>query len=340
MLINDNEYMKVLQDIIECIRTTQYQVVLEANLALMHRNWKVGHFIRENDSWGSSFIPNLARDIKQEFPEISGFSNRNMQYMKKFAFIFSEDDIDKYGLAGVTWYHHKALMSKAKTKESYIWYVEQTVQNGWSHDTLDLQLEYELYERQVSVPKIQNFSGRLPDKQSELAIQTMKDPYIFDFVRFKKGMVEREIEAELVNNVKSFLLELGTGFAFVGEQYEIVVNGEEFYIDMLFYNYKLHCFFAIELKTGKFTPEMAGKMNFYLSALDDAVKSEQDNPSMGLILCKNENRLVAEYSLKDMTKPIGVSEYKLFDDLPENLRKMLPTVEDIETRVMKKYECE
>lgn len=340
MLINDNEYMKVLQDIIECIRTTQYQVVLEANLALMHRNWKVGHFISENDSWGSSFIPNLARDIKQEFPEISGFSNRNMQYMKKFAFIFSEDDIDKYGLAGVTWYHHKALMSKAKTKESYIWYVEQTVQNGWSHDTLDLQLEYELYERQVSVPKIQNFSGRLPDKQSELAIQTMKDPYIFDFVRFKKGMVEREIEAELVNNVKSFLLELGTGFAFVGEQYEIVVNGEEFYIDMLFYNYKLHCFFAIELKTGKFTPEMAGKMNFYLSALDDAVKSEQDNPSMGLILCKNENRLVAEYSLKDMTKPIGVSEYKLFDDLPENLRKMLPTVEDIETRVMKKYECE
>lgn len=340
MLINDKEYLDVLHDICECIKTTQYQVVLEANLSLMHRNWKIGDFINKNNAWGGKFIPNLARDIKEEFPGISGFSERNLQYMKKFAAIFGEDDIDAYGLAGVTWYHHKALMGKAKSKESYIWYIEQTVSNGWSHDTLEFQLDYDLYGRQVSIPKIQNFSGRLPDKQSELAIQTMKDPYIFDFVRFKEGMIERDIEMELVNNVKRFLLELGTGFAFVGEQFEMNVDGEEFYIDILFYNYKLHCFVAVDLKTGKFTPDMAGKMNFYLSVLDDVVKSDQDNPSIGLILCKNENRLIAEYTLKDMTKPIGVAEYKLFDDLPENLRKALPSVEDIESRVIKNYECE
>lgn len=188
--------------------------------------------------------------------------------------------------------------------------------------------------------KIQNFDGKLPDQQSELAIQTMKDPYIFDFVQFREGMIERDIETELVNNVKRFLMELGTGFAFVGEQYELVVNEDEFFIDLLFYNYKLHCFVAIDLKTGKFLPEMAGKMNFYLSALDDIVKSEMDNPSIGLILCRDENRLVAEYSLKDMSKPIGVSEYRLFNDLPKELQKTLPAPEDIEARIMKKYNCE
>ena len=242
--------------------------------------------------------------------------------------------------AGITWYHHKALMGKAKTKEAYIWYAEKTIQNGWSHNTLKMQLDYDLYSRQVETPKLQNFNGVLPSEQSELALQTMKDPYIFDFVRFREGMIERDIESELVANVRKLLLELGTGFAFVGEQYELNVGERDFYIDLLFYNFKLHCFVAVDLKTGEFTPEMAGKMNFYLSALDNEVKSELDNPSVGLILCKNENRLVAEYALKDMTKPIGVSEYKLFDDLPNELQEALPTAEDIEARIIKKYECE
>lgn len=231
-------------------------------------------------------------------------------------------------------------MGKAKTKEAYIWYAEKTIQNGWSHNTLKMQLDYDLYSRQVETPKLQNFNGVLPSEQSELALQTMKDPYIFDFVRFREGMIERDIESELVANVRKLLLELGTGFAFVGEQYELNVGERDFYIDLLFYNFKLHCFVAVDLKTGEFTPEMAGKMNFYLSALDNEVKSELDNPSVGLILCKNENRLVAEYALKDMTKPIGVSEYKLFDDLPNELQEALPTAEDIEARIIKKYECE
>ena len=232
------------------------------------------------------------------------------------------------------------IRDRAKTKEAYIWYAEKTIQNGWSHNTLKMQLDYDLYSRQVETPKLQNFNGVLPSEQSELALQTMKDPYIFDFVRFREGMIERDIESELVANVRKLLLELGTGFAFVGEQYELNVGERDFYIDLLFYNFKLHCFVAVDLKTGEFTPEMAGKMNFYLSALDNEVKSELDNPSVGLILCKNENRLVAEYALKDMTKPIGVSEYKLFDDLPNELQEALPTAEDIEARIIKKYECE
>lgn len=340
MLINDNEYMNVLNKILNYIKSSQYKVIIDANLALIHRNWVIGDYINENSIWGKGFLKNLSRDIKLNFPETSGFSERNLRDMKKFASIFEEDDIDTYGLAGVTWYHHKALMGKTKSKEEYIWYVEKTIQNGWSHNILAFQIDSNLYIRQVETHKIQNFDGKLPDQQSELAIQTMKDPYIFDFVQFREGMIERDIETELVNNVKRFLMELGTGFAFVGEQYELVVNEDEFFIDLLFYNYKLHCFVAIDLKTGKFLPEMAGKMNFYLSALDDIVKSEMDNPSIGLILCRDENRLVAEYSLKDMSKPIGVSEYRLFNDLPKELQKTLPAPEDIETRIMKKYNCE
>lgn len=340
MLINNEEYFAVLNKIIGCIENSQYKVMVGANLALLHRNWQIGHYINDNQKWGDSFLSNLSRDIKTHFPDVTGYSVRNLRDMKKFAAIFSEEDIDQYGLAGITWYHHKALMGKTKDKEQYIWYVEKTTQNGWSHDILIMQIDSNLYGRQTGKPKIQNFSGRLPDKQSELAIQTMKDPYIFDFIPFREGMIERDIETGLVKNIRKFLLELGRGFAFVEEQALLEVNGDEFYIDLLFYNYILHCFIAIDLKTGKFKPEMAGKMNFYLSALDELKKSEIDNPSIGLILCRDENRLVAEYSLKDMTKPIGIAEYKLFENLPQELRDTLPSPEDIEARVLKKYKCD
>lgn len=340
MLINNEEYFAVLDKIIGCIENAQYKVMVGANLALLHRNWQIGHYINENQKWGNNFLSNLSRDIKAHFPDVTGYSVRNLRDMKKFAAIFSEDNIDQYGLAGITWYHHKALMGKIKNKEQYIWYAEKTIQNGWSHDVMVMQIDSDLYGRQAGKPKIQNFSGRLPDKQSELAIQTMKDPYIFDFVPFREGMIERDIETGLVKNIRKFLLELGRGFAFIDEQALLEVNGDEFYVDLLFYNYILHCFVAIDLKTGKFKPEMAGKMNFYLSALDELKKSEIDNPSIGLILCRDENRLVAEYSLKDMTKPIGVAEYKLFENLPQELRETLPSPEDIEARVLKKYKCD
>lgn len=340
MLINNEEYIEVLNKTIDYIKTAQYNATVSVNFALIHRNWAIGNIILNNSTWGNKFIDNLARDIKRVFPNSTGLSVRNLKYMKKFSKIFSEDDLDEYDFVHITWYHHMALMDKVKEREQYIWYVKKTIENGWTRDVLVHQIEYNLYSRNITTNKIQNFRNVLPDKQSELAIQTMKDPYIFDFIQFRENMVEMDIEKELINNISKLLLELGTGFAYIGEQYPLNVQGEEFYIDLLFYNTKLHCYVAIDLKTGKFVPEQAGKMNFYLSALDELVKSDIDNPSIGLILCKDENRVVAEYSLKDMSKPIGVSEYRIFDRLPKELEEALPSVEDIQSRVLKKYECE
>ena len=339
MLMNSEEYIKIRNEAYECIRKAQYSAVVGANYALIKRNLNIGNLIILKSEWGNKFIDNLARDIKSEFPGTTGFSVRNLKYMKKFATMFTEDEIDEYGFASITWYHHMALMDKVKDKIQYVWYAQRTVENGWTRDVLVMQIETGLYTRQLG-EKIQNFHNRLPDNQSELAIQTMKDPYIFDFVSMRGRMIETDIERELVKNVSKLLLELGTGFAFVGEQYLLKVNQNEFYVDLLFYNFKLHCFVAIDLKTGQFVPEYAGKMNFYLSVLDDKVKDEQDNPSIGLILCKDKNKVVAEYALKDMTKPIGVSEYKLMNVLPEELQATLPSVEDIETRVLEAYRCD
>lgn len=338
MLLNNEEYMKIRNTAYDYIRKAQYNAVISTNYALIKRNLKIGGLIISKSEWGNRFIDNLAHDIKSEFPKTTGFSVRNLKYMKKFATIFTEDDIDEYGFAAVTWYHHIALMDKVKDKIQYVWYVQRTIENGWSRNVLVIQIESDLYARQHS-EKLQNFHNRLPDNQSELAIQTMKDPYIFDFVSMREKMIETDIEHELVKNVSKLLLELGTGFAFVGEQYLLKVEENEFYIDLLFYNYILHCFVAIDLKTGKFIPEYAGKMNFYLSVLDDKVKSKIDNPSIGLILCKDKNKVVAEYTLKDMTKPIGISEYQLMEVLPEELQNTLPSIEDIESRIIKEYEC-
>ncbi len=236
-------------------------------------------------------------------------------------------------LAQITWYHHITLMDKIKEPTAHIWYAEQAAKNGWSRNVLVHQIESGLYQRQALAEKVSNFELRLPSPQSELAIQTMKDPYIFDFIPFKTDMLEREIEEALVKDVTKLLLELGTGFAFLGNQYHLNVGGDDFYIDLLFYNLNLRCYVVIELKTGEFKPEYAGQLNFYLSAVDGILKKEQDNPSVGLLLCKSKNDLVAEYSLKDMSKPIGVSAYQVTSKLPEELEKQLPSVEDIQKRI-------
>lgn len=215
----------------------------------------------------------------------------------------------------------------------HIWYANATAQNGWSRNVLVHQIESGLYQRQVLAGKVTNFERRLPSPQSELAVQTMKDPYVFDFIPFREDMLERDIEQALVRDVTKLLLELGTGFAFLGNQYHLNVGGDDFYIDLLFYNLNLRCYVVIELKTGEFKPEYAGQLNFYLSAVDGILKKEQDNPSIGLLLCKSKNNVVAEYSLKDISKPIGVSEYKVTSSLPVDLEKQLPSVEDIQKRI-------
>ena len=227
------------------------------------------------------------------------------------------------------------MLDKDADAEERNWYIEACRKNGWSRNVLVHQIESGLYQRQALAEKISNFERRLPSPQSELAVQTMKDPYIFDFIPFKEDMVERDIERALVQDVTKLLLELGTGFAFLGNQYHLNVGGDDFYIDLLFYNLTLRCYVVIELKTGEFKPEYAGQLNFYLSAVDGILKKDADNPSIGLLLCKSKNDLVAEYSLKDMSKPIGVSEYKITSTLPEELERELPSVEDLQKRIQK-----
>lgn len=243
-------------------------------------------------------------------------------------------------LADLTWYHLQTLMDKVSDKSAYLWYADKTLENGWSRNILLHQIETKLYERQALPGKATNFERALPSPQSELARDTLKSPYVFDFIEVRDDIIEREVENELVANIAKTLLELGTGFAFLGNQYHLSVANEDYYIDLLFYNTKLRCYVVIELKVGKFKPEYAGKLNFYLSAVDDMLKHETDNPSIGILLCKERDKLTAEYALKDINKPIGVSEYKLSDFVPHELSDTLPSAEDIEKRIKAQYEIE
>ena len=333
MLINDNQYLSVIESIKTEIFKAQYNATLQVNKELTLLYYHIGRIINEHKSWGNKFIDNLAKDIKMAYPNSKGYSVRNLKYMAKFAAEYPDEQIVQEVLAQITWYHNLALMDKVKDKNASIWYAKESIKNGWSRNVLVHQIESELYERQAIVQKISNFENLLPALQSELAMQTMKDPYVFDFIPFKEDMVERDIENALVKDITALLLELGTGFAFLGNQYHINVGGDDFYIDLLFYNLNLRCYVVIELKTGDFKPEYAGQLNFYLSAVDAQLKKDTDNPTIGLLLCKNKNNLVAEYSLKDMSKPMGISEYKLSSVLPDLLSKQLPSVEDIQKRI-------
>lgn len=275
-------------------------------------------------------IDRLAKDISSEFPDLKGFSARNLKYMRMMAEEYIDEGFVQQVVAQIPWSHNLIILEKIKIPEERRWYIEKTVENGWSRNVLVIQIETNLYTRQVLADKITNFESLMPAVQSDLANETLKDPYIFDFIAFKEGLDERDIEKQLVQKITKFLLELGTGFAFIGNQYRLEIGDEDYYIDLLFYHTKLRCYVVIELKTGKFKPEYAGKLNFYLSAVDDKLRTEHDNPSIGIILCKEKNKLVAEYALKDMTKPIGVSEYKLLQEIPEELKSSLPTTEELE----------
>lgn len=333
MLTTSNEYLRAVQEINDYVSQAKYRASVSVNSEIMKTNIFIGNVIIRNSEWGNKFVDNLSRDMRTAFPNTKGYSVRNLKYMKKFAQIFIEDDVDKYGLGRITWSHHQVLMGKVSRQEEYVWYLEKTLEHGWSVDDLASQVKSQLYERQVAANKISNFENRLPIEQKDIVLSTMKDPYMFDFINYTEDMLETDIENELVRNVTSLLMELGTGFAFMGQQYHLEVGGKDFYIDLLFYNTRLRCYVAIDLKTGEFKPEQAGKMNFYLSALDDLVKSSDDNPSVGLILCRDENRTIAEYALRDMSKPIGVSEYHLCTDLPLDLKSALPDLEEIKSRI-------
>ena len=333
MLINNNEYLDIVETIKLEIKSAQYKAAVSANKELIMLYYNIGRIINEHKTWGNKFIENLAADIRISFPDTKGYSIRNLKYMAKFAAEYPDEQFVQTVSAQIPWSHNCVILDKIKEFSKREWYIRKTCENGWSHSVLIHQIESSLYERQATVDKISNFKSRLPAPQSELAAQTMKDPYVFDFVPFREDMVERDIEEALVKDVTKLLLELGTGFAFLGNQYHLNVGGDDFYIDLLFYNLNLRCYVVIELKTGEFKPEFAGQLNFYLSAVDGILKRDEDNPSIGLLLCKSKNNLVAEYALKDMSKPMGVSEYKITKSLPEELEKQLPSVEDIESRI-------
>jgi len=330
------EYLHLLDDIKKRVRDSQRKAVCSLNKELTLLYWDIGNKIltRQNlEGWGSKVIDRLSNDLIKSFPGMKGFSTRNLKYMRKFAEEYPDLKFVQEALAQLTWYHNITLIDKVADKKSRYWYITQAIAHGWSRNVLVMQIESQLHKRQGKLTN--NFQLSMPKQQSDLAQALLKDPDIFDFLTLSQDAQERDIEDELVKQITKFLLELGAGFSYVGKQFHLEVGNEDFYIDLLFYHLRLRCFVAIELKAGGFKPEYAGKVNFYLSALDD-IRHENDNPSIGLILCKKKNKIVAEYSLKNVGKPIGVSAYKLSRSIPAKLKTALPSVKELEAELSKK----
>ncbi|WP_139653732.1 PDDEXK nuclease domain-containing protein [Raoultibacter phocaeensis] len=332
MLANSDEYMELLASVKSEIAESRHRAVLKANAELVSMYWRIGRSINDHAQWGSKFIETLSKDVRMSFPGTKGFSVRNLKYMAKFA---REIDFEfvQQAVAQIPWGHITCILDKTISGAQRNWYIEATIRNGWSRAVLTHQIEGDLYGRQVLAEKVTNFGKRLPSPESDLAEKAMKDPYIFDFITQRETMAERMIEDQMVKNIQALLLELGTGFAFMGNQYHLSVAGQDFYIDLLFYNVKLKSYVVIELKAGSFKPEYAGKLNFYLSAVDDLLRNEGDSPSIGLLLCGEKDNAIAEYSLRDMDKPIGVSEYRLTGTLPKDVASVLPSPEDLLKRI-------
>lgn len=334
------------------IRSSQTRAMLAVNAELIRLYWEIGQMLdarQKDEGWGAAVIPRLARDIRNELPEVKGFSERNIKRMLAFyreyrdlAFVpQAVAQIETFAkvpqpvalftpelLSALPWGHHALLMEKVKDVAARQWYMQATLGNGWSRNVLAMQIESAAHLRQGK--STSNFASRLPPPQSDLVQQTLKDPYLFDFLTLAEPFHERELETGLIGHLEKILLELGQGFAFVGRQYHLEVGDQDFYIDLLFYHLKLRCFVAIELKRGAFKPEYAGKMNFYCSVVDDVLKHEADTPTIGLILCQQQNEVIAEYALRGVDKPIGVSTFELTRALPSELESSLPSIEQIE----------
>jgi predicted nuclease of restriction endonuclease-like (RecB) superfamily len=347
-------YFELLEDIKGRIRRAQMQALSAANQELLLLYYSIGldlHLRARRGTWGTAVIDRLARDLHRAFPDLHGFSPRNLRRMRAFyrAYPLSAVEVrdrppavakvtlEKWprAVAKLPWAHNVILVEKCKNRAEREWYARSALEHGWSRDILALQIETRLCQRQGKA--VSNFRRALPSPQSDLAQQITRDPYKFDFLTLADGLRERELEQGLIRHVEQFLVELGVGFAFVGRQVHLNVGDEDYYLDLLFYHYRLHCFVVIELKEGAFRPEYSGKMNFYLSAVDDLLRTPGDNPSVGLILCRVKNRVTAEYALRDMRKPIGVAgwETRLVESLPKRLKGQLPTVAEIEAELVR-----
>ena len=362
----DPTYKEWLIELKGKIRSAQVKAAMAVNTELILFYWDLGRMISEKiqkSNWGDKIIENVSKDLQEEFPEMKGFSVSNLKTCKLFFEYFSSQavnqsesvsalmssqavnefqNVDKQNnkvyenvplfisgfIAKIPWGHIKVIITKLKDIEEVVFYVQKTKENNWSRDVLSLQIKSNLFKR--SGAAISNFSHTLPDPLSDLAQQTIKDPYIFDFLQLSEGYKEKDIENQLVNHIKKFLLELGKGFAFVGQQYHLEIADKDYYLDLLFYHIRLKCYVVIELKNTAFIPEYAGKLNFYLSAVDTILKQDDDKPTLGILLCRDKNNIETEFALRDINKPMGVSEFQITEDLPENLKSSLPTIEEIE----------
>ena len=369
-------FTALLADVKQRIQTAQTRAVLAVNSELVRLYWDIGRLIdlrQKKEGWGAGVIPRLASELKNELPEVKGFSERNIKRMLAFYREYPspeaivpqpaaqlnaapilpqpaaklEQQVTRQELTSIVppvvaqltgaflwdipWIHHVILMDKIRDISTRLWYMEQILSKGWSRNTLTIQIETRAHKRYGAITS--NFAQVLPPPQSDLVQQTLKDPYIFDFLTLEEPFHERELETHLVRDVQKFLLELGQGFAFVGRQYRLDVGDEDFYIDLLFYHLRLRAFVVIDLKKGKFKPEYAGKLNFYCNIVNDHLKHPTDQPTIGLILCQERNRLLAEYSFAGIDKPIGIASYQLTRALPKEIRSALPTVEEIEAEL-------
>ncbi len=329
-------YEEFLRGLKQRIQQARLKAMLAVNRELILFYWQLGCDILQRQNlagWGTKIIDRLSADLHREFPDQRGFSPRNLKYMRALAEAWPEESIVQQVAAQLPWFHNCVLLDKVKDKTERLWYISQAVQHGWSRNVLVLQIESKLYHRQGKA--VTNFEQTLPGPQSDLARQLLKDPYNFDFLTLSSDFHERDMERGLLDHLRQFLLELGQGFAFVGSQYPLQVGGEDFRIDLLFYHLQLRCFVVIDLKMGKFKPEYAGKMNFYLSAVDDQVRHPDDKATIGIILCKSHNDIVVEYALRH-GRPMGVAEFLHGKALPEELKGTLPTVEELEAELMTK----
>jgi predicted nuclease of restriction endonuclease-like (RecB) superfamily len=330
------DYPQLLDALKQRIRQERLRVVMAANAAMVLLYWDIGRAIlerQEHEGWGAKVIDRLSADLRREFPDMQGLSPRNLKYMRAFAAAWPDRQIVQQVAAQIPWFHNCALLDKVKDPEARLWYARKAYEEGWSRNMLLLHIERRLHERQGKA--ITNFLDTLPPADSDMAAQVFKDPYLFDFLGTADPRRERELEQALMDHLQRFLLELGAGFAFVGRQVLLEVGDRDYYVDLLFYHLKLRRFVVIELKAGPFDPAYVGQMNLYLSAVDDLLRHPEDKPTIGLLLCKGKDRLVVEYALRDVQKPIGVAEWetRLVETLPEELQGSLPTVEQLEAEL-------
>ncbi len=353
-LIQNKTYYSWLKELKHKVRLVQIKAAVKVNSELLQFYWELGQDIvdkQRNAKWGDGFLKQLSIDLSSEFPDMKGFSLSNLKYIKQWYLFYSQEigksqqavgqkPIAKQAvsqLVQIPWGHNIAIISKCKNLDEALFYIQKTIQNNWSRSVLVHHIESDLFKREGKA--ITNFKATLPKPQSDLARETLKDPYNFDFLTLTEKHNEKELENALIKHVTKFLLELGAGFSYIGQQYKLEVSGDEFFIDLLFYHVKLHCYVVVELKAVKFKPEFAGKLNFYVSAVDGILKSEQDNTSIGILICKSKNDTVVEYALKDVHKPIGVSEYIITKNLPDEFKSSLPSIEDIEAELSRREDA-